>query len=72
MILAHNWYPANCCSDKDCIPIPCDQIIETVKGYSYKGLEFATSSVYPSLDQFCHACINNFGMPLCLFIQMNT
>lgn len=72
MQLVHNWYPADCCSLKDCKPIPCDQIIETAKGYLYNGLEFTEAMVRPSLDSLCHVCINIYNTPMCLFIQMSS
>ena len=70
--IVHSWYPLNCCSDKDCKPIPCDSIVETTKGYTYYGMEFLQSQVKPSLDGLCHACYTELMHPLCLFVQMNT
>ena len=26
VMLVHSWYDENCCHDKDCHPVPCEQI----------------------------------------------
>jgi len=70
----HSWYPMSCCSNQDCHPVDCNQIIDTSQGYIYDGITFSYDRVYPSLDQFCHACIHHYETVtngLCLFIQMN-
>lgn len=73
LALAHSWYPIKCCSDKDCSPIPCEQIVEQSEGtYKYLDYVFQASNVHPSLDRFCHACISESGTPLCLFIVQNS
>lgn len=71
-LLAHNWYPADCCSDKDCYPIACKDIIQTSSGYIWDGLAFATKMIRPSQDALCHVCYQvteGIRIPLCLFIQ---
>ena len=32
LILIHSWYPNECCADKDCHPVPCDEISEAENG----------------------------------------
>ena len=70
--LVHHWYPLECCSNKDCRPVPCDSLVETATGYTYMGMEFLSGKVKPSLDGLCHVCYTEMYTPLCLFIQMNT
>ena len=33
LLLAHSWYPQNCCSDYDCEPLPVEAIVETHDGW---------------------------------------
>lgn len=33
LVSAHSWYPAECCSDKDCAPYPSSDVRETVDGF---------------------------------------
>lgn len=69
LIKVHSWYPQHCCSDQDCKPVPCDQLIEAANGsFVWEGLTFLKNQVYPSLDQFCHVC--HVGTTTyCAFIQ---
>ena len=32
LILIHSWYPNECCAEKDCHPVPCDEISEGENG----------------------------------------
>lgn len=75
--LTHGWYPQHCCSDKDCYPVPCEEILEEKSGgYSFGKLFFRKSQVYLSQDRKCHACIGKYPSgapnPYCIFIQANT
>ena len=68
--MAHGWYPPDCCSGRDCLPIPCDQLVEQDNGnWLYNQLVFLKQNVKPSLDKFCHICMPN-GVPGCAFVQM--
>lgn len=73
-LLAHDWYPTDCCSGRDCRPVPCDEIHDN----EYRGAHF--TSIRPSEDNQCHACFierhsyragegaREWIAPLCLFI----
>jgi len=73
--LVHSWYPQSCCSDRDCHPVPCEDILEEPNGYSYQGLLFGKEQVQLSKDRFCHVCIgkkpSGLPNPYCIFIQTN-
>jgi hypothetical protein len=74
LILVHSWYPKACCGGADCKPVPCDQLVETEKGWTYLPTHdlFAWDMVQPSQDKQCHICINpNGNRPLCAFIQQS-
>jgi hypothetical protein len=65
---AHDWYPSECCSGKDCHQVPCDQIhAEGMGSYWYQG-EFSRGARIhfpksydksPAPDGMCHVCINS-------------
>lgn len=63
-------YPLECCEYKvHCHPVPCDQLVETDKGWTYlpTGHVFLTERVRPSGDRDCHVCTNGANA-LCAFI----
>jgi hypothetical protein len=67
---AHDDYPADCCGDHDCHPVPCDEITVGSDGYSWKGLIFLWSSQRTSPDGRCHVCHLMKGttpvVPICI------
>ncbi|WP_157113122.1 hypothetical protein [Bradyrhizobium embrapense] len=59
LILAHSWYPPECCSDGDCRAVPCEQIStdprapgQIVYGDHAAGKE----EIRQSPDGQCHVC----------------
>lgn len=73
--VGHSWYPAYCCHDEDCRPVPCEDISETPDGFVYDGVKFAKSAEKPSEDRRCHVCIYGKGSGrtgLCLFTLQGT
>jgi hypothetical protein len=76
---AHDWYPAECCSQRDCFKINYDELVETNNGdwlYLPRNLTFPKAKVRPSQDRNFHVCIGNSGyndgQPLCAFILQGT
>lgn len=71
---AHSWYPANCCSDHDCRPVACEELVSNADGtMEWDGLVF--KRVFPSQDAKCHVCFyeggeNNTRIPYCAFQVM--
>ena len=67
---AHDDYPADCCGDHDCHPVPCDEITVRSDGYFWKGLIFLWSSQRTSPDGRCHVCHLMKGttpvLPICI------
>ena len=57
--LAHSWYPLTCCGNMDCLPVACDQLVETGSGWLYipTGNLFKPEQVQPSQDDHCHVCL---------------
>jgi len=36
---AHSWYPHECCSENDCHPVPCGELVLTPEGdVKWKGV----------------------------------
>lgn len=73
---AHSWYDMQCCSSRDCEPIPPDAVNETAAGYEvnyFSKQGFAVQGFVPrekarhSQDGRFHGC----AMPtrfLCLYV----
>ncbi len=71
---AHSWYDQQCCGERDCRPVPCEQLVEDNNGswlYIPTGNRFDSLQVKPSQDRHCHVCISS-GRSLCVFIQTGT
>ena len=71
-VAAHSWYDADCCSAKDCAPIPAQTVVITVDGYTVTlnpGDHFLATkpltaffphgddNLRPSADGDWHACV---------------
>jgi hypothetical protein len=72
---AHDNYPAECCSNKDCFKVSPDELVEKNNGdwlYLPRNLTFPKHKVRPSFNGHFHVCIGtyefNMGEPLCAFI----
>lgn len=72
---AHDWYPIECCSDKDCRPVSASAIRTGPQGYvinsSGETVGYRDSRVRTSPDDDYHWC-NAGGMEkgrtICLFV----
>lgn len=76
LILAHSWYPTECCFERHCHPVPCDEISEDTNGsLHWKNLYFDGSQIKPSRDKDCHVCHqlenNKPVTPICIFIHQS-
>lgn len=69
----HDWYPASCCSDRDCGPLSRDLVTETPAGYTLSTGEFIDRKrVKFSPDGEFHIC--RFGETqqiICFFVPNN-
>ena len=72
---AHDWYPMECCSQRDCFKVNMDELVESNNGdwlYLPRNLTFSKDKIRPSQDRNFHVCIgnmeHNMGKPLCAFI----
>lgn len=66
IILAHSWYPVECCSDGDCREVPCSEMnLETGE---WQGK--LPRSKRASQDGKCHVCVGSGGLGpfYCVFV----
>jgi hypothetical protein len=62
LALAHSWYPYECCSDRDCFPVPVAEVRVTPAGYSLQdGTLVEYSEARPSPDDKFHICRRQDG-----------
>lgn len=60
--LAHSWYPFECCSERDCFPVPV-QDVKIIKGgwMLHDGTVIEHAEARPSPDGRFHLCRHNDG-----------
>ncbi len=78
--LAHSWYPHECCSDRDCHPVPVEHVKTVVGGWLLKdGTFIPFGDGRPSPDGRYHICryddgrgamIRMPGKPACFWAPM--
>lgn len=57
---AHEWYDSDCCSGKDCDPVPDGTVVETGQGVVVKGFETiqeGDTRLRWSKDERDHICV---------------
>lgn len=60
--LAHSWYPIECCSEKDCFPVPVERVKTAPGGWVLEdGTFIAFRDARPSPDGRYHLCRYNDG-----------
>jgi hypothetical protein len=69
-IKAHSWYGAECCSDRDCAPVPVEAVKETPEGFYVlpQGDFVERGKEKPSLDGEYHVCRYPSGRLICLYV----
>ena len=70
ILLAHDWYPKDCCGEHDCRPVPCEEIHAEGNDLVYKGYHWSRKSqqVRSSPDGSCAVCITVNRTPICVFL----
>lgn len=65
---AHSWYPPECCSGKDCWPIPTASVTKVPGGYVLDNGEFIPESkAREGRDENYHICRYPFPTVICFF-----
>src|SRR5262249_42150799 len=61
----HSWYPEECCHDKDCHPVPCEEIEKISDGWLWRDKAtkqrywFPQDRLHASHDDACHVCVRH-------------
>jgi hypothetical protein len=58
VLLVHGWYDSQCCADKDCHPVACDEIQPIADGWRWRGINFNRVTLKQSMDGACHVCVS--------------
>jgi len=65
-VLIHWLYSMECCHDKDCRPVPCEQIVSVGDTWMWNGKQFTRAMLRESPDGECHICAA--PQPLCIYL----
>lgn len=70
---AHSWYPAECCSDRDCYPLPDGSVKKVPGGYQLieNGEFIAEKDTREGRDDQFHICRWPDGRRICFFRPHN-
>lgn len=78
---AHSWYPFECCSEKDCFPVPARDVREVRGGWELSdGTVIRYDEARPSPDGQFHVCrhlngqgalIRLYDKPACFWAPVN-
>jgi hypothetical protein len=76
---AHGWYDRSCCADRDCHPVPCEEIRQAPGGYVWQRgpndeVTFMRDRMKVSQDESCHVCIADGVSPagICIYLPART
>jgi hypothetical protein len=66
IVLVHWLYDSKCCADKDCHPVPCEEIQDIATGWIWRPLGhaavlFKKNALKVSPDGNCHVCHLGYG-----------
>ena len=78
VMLVHSWYDEKCCQEKDCHPVPCEQIEKLREGWLWRDAATKQSHLFPkdrlkaSHDEACHVCVSPETTPsgICLYVPL--
>jgi hypothetical protein len=68
---AHSFYDEECCHEKDCRAVKCDEIMSfgTNKGWSWRKAFLPADRLHLSPDDNCHVCISPSVSPgICIYL----
>ena len=75
---AHSWYSKDCCHDKDCHPVACEEIEKIIDGWLWRDKAtkqrywFPHDRLHASHDDACHVCVSPQTTPsgICLYVPL--
>jgi hypothetical protein len=63
LVLAHWLYDGECCEQRHCHPVPCEQISDTGAGWIWhtdkEAVNFSRDMLKVSPDGNCHVCVSH-------------
>src|SRR5215472_2005527 len=74
----HSWYDEKCCQDKDCHPVPCEEIEKISAGWLWRDVATKQRHWFPhdhlkaSHDDACHVCVSPETRPsgICIYLPL--
>jgi hypothetical protein len=60
LILAHSFYSQQCCGERHCRPVPCEELMWRDEFIYYGPARIRVDALQTSPDGGCHACVNPF------------
>lgn len=70
---AHEWYPPDCCLNRDCVPLEEGRVRPMVSGYVVDGVFIVPyGQERTSRDGRYHGCFPITGKLRCLFVPPNS
>jgi hypothetical protein len=78
LMLIHSWYDDKCCHDKDCRPVPCEEIEKISDGWLWRDRATEQRHWFPhdrlkaSHDDACHVCVSPQTIPsgICIYLPL--
>ena len=78
VMLVHSWYDEKCCHDKDCLPVPCEEIEKISDGWLWRDKATKQRYWFPhdrlkaSHDDACHVCVSPQTIPggICIYLPL--
>ena len=63
LLLAHSFYDQQCCENRHCHPVPCEEISDTTTGWVWhplgQAINFDRGMLKISPDGNCHVCVSH-------------
>ena len=78
VVPVHEFYSQECCENKDCKPVACEEIISVDGGWMWRSIKFRFDMMKMAPDGNCHVCIatNAFHAsangPRCIYLPPRT
>lgn len=73
LFLAHMLYSIECCSERDCHPVPCNEIVDLGTGWQWRRTVFSRAMLHTSPDGGCHVCIfENWYEGICIYLPVSS
>jgi hypothetical protein len=73
LTLIHSFYAQECCRDRHCHPVACNEIKPNGDGWMWGDVQFTRAQLHKSPDGGCHVCIElNEPIGICIYLPPET